>query len=60
MARLRSGKAGILAWLAVLPKLAALFDEAWDALDDGELSKEEVDRIGADFWALVAAAKKAA
>lgn len=60
MARLRSARMGIGRWLQVLPKIAELVDEAWDALEDEQLTAEEIKRIGEDFWALIAAAKKAA
>ena len=54
MGKLRPPAVNVLEWLAILPKIAALVNEVVVALKDGQLTREEVERIGADFVAIVA------
>lgn len=48
-----------IAWLALIPKVAALVKDCVDAWKDHRLTAEEIDRIGGEFVALVVAAASA-
>jgi hypothetical protein len=59
MRRSRQGrKLGIWGRIEILIQVASLLDDAWDALEDGQLDDTERTRITADFWALVNAVKQ--
>lgn len=52
---MRPKKINLLEWFAIIPKIASLVDEIADALRDKKLTKTEIDKIGADFIAIVGA-----
>lgn len=45
----------VVAWITILPKVASLVGDVVAALKDGKVTDDEVQRIGSDLVAIVAA-----
>jgi hypothetical protein len=51
----KKSKLNPLKWIAILPQLAELVGSVVDALKDGRLDGAEIERIGGELAAIVAA-----
>lgn len=52
---MKKSKLSPLKWIAILPQLAELVGSVVEALKDGRLDSAEIERIGGELAAIVAA-----